>query len=423
MVRRCLVVSYYFPPVGGGGVQRIVKMIKYVSRWGWQFTVITASEDAKTQPLDHSLQGEIPDNCQIIRLKSKMPVRKNRIIQKIPGLNDASYWKRWISAFLYIPDIRKLWIPPAKAAVYDELDKYSYDCILFTAPPYSLALLAAELQEKVSIPVILDMRDHWTTYPFKIYPTIYHRHKDRQLELNVVNKIEHGVSAYASLVEYYANTMPGFQTDRWSVIPNGFDEEDFSAVKRKIKTGSTFDLAFSGTFYSHINNPIYLFRAMAELNRINPETGKRIRFHHFGKSIINLDKIARRYGIQNQVQNHGYLPHKSCLRELENMDAFCIILDHKHIHGGNTIGGKVYEYLRLKKPILALVPEKGEAPELIEKTRSGQVIAPSQTAKIVQTLNDWVNQYPEFDFVGIENYSRERQAESFLKLLNKVSGA
>ena len=103
------------------------------------------------------------------------------------------------------------------------------------------------------------------------------------------------------------------------------------------------------------------------------------------------------------------------------MDAFCIILDHKHIHGGNTIGGKVYEYLRLKKPILALVPEKGEAPELIEKTRSGQVIAPSQTAKIVQTLNDWVNQYPEFDFVGIENYSRERQAESFLKLLNKVS--
>jgi glycosyltransferase involved in cell wall biosynthesis len=422
VVRRCLVVSYYFPPVGGGGVQRIAKMIKYLSRRGWRFTVITASESAKAQPLDYSLEEDISEKVEVIRLQSLLPHKKNHVLQKLPGINVASYWKRWVSAFCYIPDMRKSWLPQAKAALINEIKTKKYDCLLITSPPYSLAVLAGELQAELDMPVILDMRDPWTTNPYKIHPTKYHLKKDRALEIETISKIKYGISAYYTLLDYYQKHIKDFHLENWHVISNGYDEEDFYELKPNAdRKDQFFNIAFSGVFYSHINNPKYLFKAMAQLNIDNPELGKRIRFHHIGKSFINLKALSKKFAVEDQIARWGYVDHKKCLDILTGMDALCFILDDRHINSGKTIGGKVYEYLRLKKPVLALVPEKGEAAGLIEKTKSGQVIAPSRTAKIAQTLNNWVNQYPKFSFTGVENYSRERQAESFLKILNKVS--
>lgn len=422
MAKRCLIVAYYFPPSGGGGVQRIVKMTKYLSRQDWKFTVITANENLKTLPSDQTLLNDIPPDLQIRRVDVDLAGDKRGLLRSFSSGGRSSYWKRWLSALRYIPDMRKAWLPDVRNIVHDELQKESYDCLFISSPPYSLALLAAQLQDEISIPVILDMRDPWTTNPYKLHPTKYHYWKDWRLERLAISKINYGISAYQTLLEYYLAHIPDFMPQRWRVIPNGYDEDDFIKIKPVLRQPGFFNVAFSGTFYSHINNPEYLFRAMALLKRNNPEIGGRLRFYHIGQSSIDLDKMVNRYSLTGQVIRLGYLPHQACLNVLAGMDALCFILDDRHKNSSQTIGGKVYEYLRLKKPILALVPPQGEAARLIHETQSGSVITPTDTAQIAQILSEWIRTLPSFSFMGIEEYSRERQAAAFLNVLESAAG-
>lgn len=420
MDKRCLIVSYYFAPLGGGGVQRILKLIKYLSRDDWNFSVVTAGDQLESVPSDYSLLQEIPGEVEIIRVLNNLPVIEKQVLKNLPFLKDASYWKRWLSAFYYIPDMRKDWIAPAKNEILTEINQKKYDCILITAPPYSLAILAAELTQEVSLPVILDMRDPWTMNPYKIHPTPFHFKMDYKYELDSISRVKYGVAAYKSLVDNYQNTIPGFDAVNWETIPNGFDEEDFDSLSPVNLDDGYFNLAFSGTFYSHINNPENLFKAIALVEKKYPEKIRKIQFHHIGKSMISLKTLAKKYGIESNIKEWGYQEHKNCLELLSGMDACCFILDDKYSKSDMTIGGKVYEYLRLRKPILALVPETGEAADLIVKTNSGRVIPPSRISEIARVLAEWTKLIPEFTFNGIEKYSRKNLTDNFRHFLERI---
>ncbi|MGD9899870.1 MAG: glycosyltransferase [Calditrichaceae bacterium] len=420
MDKRCLIVSYYFAPLGGGGVQRILKFIKYLSRYDWSITVVTAGEQMESVPSDHSLLREVPPEVKIIRVLNNLPVIEKRFLKNLPFLKDASYWKRWLSAFYYIPDMRKEWIAPAKNAILNEINQKSYDCILITAPPYSLAILAAELTHEVSLPVILDMRDPWTMNPYKIHPTAFHFKKDYKYEFDSISLVQYGAAAYKSLVDNYQKTIKGFNSAKWVIIPNGFDEDDFEALSPVKLDDGYLNIAFSGTFYSHINNPENLFKAIALVEKKYPEKVSKIRFHHIGKSMISLSALAKKYGIEANIREWGYLEHKDCLDLLSGMDVCCFILDDKYSKSDMTIGGKVYEYLRLGKPILALVPETGEAADLINQTNSGRVIPPSRISELAQVLAEWTDSIPKFKFNDIDKYSRKNLTDTFHHFLERI---
>lgn len=419
MDRRCLIITYYFPPLGGGGVQRIAKLVKYASRQGWQFTVITAQEQTAIIPQDPTLQAEIPSKTNIIRvpfklLSSPVPV-EHRITQK------SNYWKRWLSAFFYLPDSRKKWLGRAWPSIENELQNETYDLVLISIPPYSLSFLAKRIKARFGMPVVLDMRDPWTLNPYKIYPTPLHRRIDWQMEKKVIASAEYGISAYKKPLEFYENKIENFNSANWTVIPNGFDEEDFADLKPKASDHQTFNLAFSGTIYSHINHPAPLFKAMAQLKQRFPELGAKARFLFVGKAHIDLRKATKKYGLEKQIVEKGYLPHQQSVRLLNEADALCFILDDRRRESQYTVGGKVYEYLRLKKPILALVPQSGEAAELIRETHSGVVVPPRQTGKIVRILHDWMQALPQFEFRHIERFSRKKQAQEWMRFLEKIA--
>jgi len=418
VAKRCLIVSYYFPPLGGGGVQRILKLIKYGSRQGWRFTVITAKEKAMQLPADPSLSSEIPADVKIIYVNANLP---GEAVGAAPAKMKSTYWKRWISAFLYVPDMRKRWLPGARKAILSEISQEKYDCLLLTSPPFSLAMLAGELSGRLPLPVVLDMRDHWTSYPFKIHPTAWHYKHDCRLEQRAISRVRFGVSAYQSLLEYYRQNIPHFDPARWTLIPNGYDEEDFRDLPHKPLDKRFFKLAFFGTFYSHINHPELLFRALAHLKENAPQAAARLRFYHIGFSHVDLAALSAKYGIGEQVLQLGYLPHKEALGVLQDMDAFSLILDDTNPKSGHTIGAKVYEYLRLKKPVLAMVDEQGEAAALLRRTDSGVVIPPHHTAAVAETLRQWIETPPHFTFKHIEAYSRERLSTRFLSVLEEAA--
>jgi len=420
MAKRCLIVSYYFPPAGGGGVQRIVKWIKYLSRKDWAFTVITAPVEKEIIPQDSSLTSEAGSETKIIYAGSGKPVTQESVLKTALKLNISNYLKRWVSAFLFIPDSRKNWLPHLRSALASELKQHKYDCILFSIPPYSIAMEAAETAEKMDIPVILDLRDPWSANPYKIHPSKFHENKDRGLEFAAISKIPNIISAYQNTVSLYKKYINSFDDKNYIVIPNGYDEEDFDSLKAVKHDPAHFHIGFSGTFYSHLNNPAPLFKAAAALKKKNPEAGEKIRFHHIGRSMINLKKTARKFGIAEQIIEQSWLPHRKALEYLSGMDALTFILDDRCKNSGNTVGGKVYEYLRLQKPILALVPDKGEAADLIKNTNSGSDISPSDTRGIAALLADWLEKSPNYEYKNIEQFERSRQAEALVLFLEDI---
>lgn len=415
MDRRALIVTYYFPPLGGGGVQRMAKLVKFATGMGWQFTVITADEPGDIIARDPLLVKEIPQSAKIIRVPfSLLPNVKSR---SSAFMNKSNFWKRYLSAFLYLPDSRKKWLDSAWKPIEQELRQGIYDVVLVSIPPYSLSFLVPRIQEQFQLPVILDMRDPWSLNPYKIYPTPLHRYLDERLERRAISQVKFGIHAYRRALDFYRQKIPNFDQAQWQVIPNGFDPDDFKELsKEALSAGKeTFDIAFSGTIYSHINHPTPLFKAMAAFKAANPVQGAKVRFVFTGKAHINLKKLAAKFGLEKQIILHGYLPHKESLRVLNKADALCFVLDDRCKRSAFTVGGKVYEYLALKKPILALVPEEGEAADVIRQTASGVVISPQKIKEISTILSAWASgNIPQFSFNGIENYRREKQAEDFV---------
>ncbi len=418
MDRRALIVTYYFPPLGGGGVQRMAKLVKYGTQQGWHFTVVTADEQSAIIPKDDSLLQEIPSSTKIIRIPLRL----------LPsGLNEeqrftrtSNYFKRWLSAFFFIPDSRGKWVEKAWPVLRKELSEKRYDLVLISLPPYSLSRLVRIIQAHFNLPVLLDMRDPWTLNPYKIHPTPLHRLLDWRLEKKAMRSVRFGVSAYERLLNYYEMAIPGFKRDAWQVIPNGFDEADFADLGAVPSANEQFVLAFSGTIYSHVNHPEALFAAMALLNRWSSKWEAKLRFAFVGKAHINLQQVARKYGVEKQLIDYGYRPHRESLRILNQAQALVFVLDDHEPRSVFTVGGKVYEYLRLKKPILALVPPSGEAADLIRKTDSGKVIPPSRVEEIATTLQEWLQAPPNFTFHGIEHFERRKQSAQFLTFFEKI---
>jgi glycosyltransferase involved in cell wall biosynthesis len=414
LAKRGLLVSYYFPPTGGGGVQRWIKYIKYLSELGWEFSVI-ANEHSPANPKDETLLNELPGNIKIISTQTSAAI--DTIGKKIPFFRQSRYWQRWLSALLQITDSRQKWNHIAKKYIEDEIAANQYDVLIFTSPPYSLAFLAAEFSARLDLPVVLDLRDPWTINPYKIYPTKIHRILDEKRERNSISQINHLISAYQSTVKNYKKNIQTFNAKEVLVLPNGFDEEDFINLKPDESfKGGDFNIGFSGTIYSHLNRPDPVFKAMNKL--IN--NGTDIHFHHIGTSVHDLKELAKKYHIEKNVHVWGYKDHKSSLHLLHMMNALCLILDDRWPLSENTIGGKFYEYLRLKKPILAIVSETGEAAREIIKTNSGITVSAKNSEQIAKKLSSLIANKQRFTWEGLGEYDRKHQAQVLNKFLEKI---
>ncbi|TFG96078.1 MAG: hypothetical protein E4H13_12590, partial [Calditrichales bacterium] len=306
MAKRGLIVTYYFPPTGGGGVQRWVKYIKYLSRLGWQFTVITSPHETRN-PRDDTLLREIPQETEIIYTPSRTVKPAGSIFK---FLRNSGYWQRWLSAFIHITDSRKKWNRQAKKIIIDQISKTEYDAVIFSIPPYSIAFLAAEFSGKLNCPVYLDFRDPWTRNPYKIYPTVIHRYWDSFREKHTVLKVDRIISAYDSLIKDFENRISGFTGKPNLFLPNGFDEADFNEIDNTpFMPGEGIQIGFSGSVYSHLNTPQILFKAIQVLKKKNVN----VHFNHIGTSVYDLKKWAEKYGVGEQVHLWGYRPHKECL--------------------------------------------------------------------------------------------------------------
>jgi len=379
---KVLIITYYWPPSGGAGVQRWLKTVKYLRQYGWEPVIYTPS-NPESPSLDNSLQKDIPDGLEVIRRPIWEPYllyKKFVGLKKDDRINAGFLSEKkkagvaekisvWLRGNLFIPDARKFWIKPSIRFLTSYLKKHKVDAIVSTGPPHSMHLIAMELSRKLSIPWLADFRDPWTEIDFyqDLKLSDFADAKHRRLEKKVLKS--------ASSISVVSKSMAeGFRkiVDReYCIIPNGYDHEDFLETS-PIELDSHFSLAHIGSLVP-ARNPQLLWKALSELANKNPEFSALLEIKLVGKVDHSvLDDLAK-YGLTNNLRKIDYLMHDKVLAEMQKSQVLLLLINQTQNSRG-ILTGKIFEYLATGRPILCIGPRDGDAAEVILQTGAGVIV-------------------------------------------------
>ncbi|MEM6265199.1 MAG: glycosyltransferase, partial [Bacteroidota bacterium] len=321
-MKRVLIIAYYWPPSGGGGVQRWLKFTRYLPEFGWQPIVYTP-ENANYPDIDPSLEAEVNPDVQVIRYPIWEPYAlyqkfqgKKKDEQVNPGFFEdrqkQSVTKKlsiWIRGNLFIPDARKFWIKPSVKFLVNYLKEHPVDVIVSTGTPHSMHVIGQKVHQKTGIPWVADFRDPWTGIEFydQLMLTSWADRKHRQLEKSVVQ----GADALTTVSWHWAEDFQKMGAKHVKVLTNGFDEANFQ--HEPPPKFPQFTLAHLGTFAGD-RNPETLWKVLAELRNSSPDFKKDFRLLLAGKTDADIFRALDQYGLLEVTEDKGYLPHEEAIK-------------------------------------------------------------------------------------------------------------
>lgn len=399
---RVLVIAYYFPPLGGVGVQRTLKYVKYLPQRGWQPIVVTPRNPAYTVR-DAALLDELSPDLQVERTSSFEPARLPNAVaaflsRRRPASSGTSTdgtvgpaggslsarllskgmgaWKNIWGLWLF-PDAAVGWVGPATRRGIALHKREAVDAIYSTSGPISCHLIAARIAARTGLPWIADFRDPWIGNAFATPPRGLHAIQQRGIERRIIEAADTVIFATQGLMKAYAERYPG-AVEKMRVIPNGYDRTDVPAPEGDRTGDRRFRLVYTGSFYGEHELEIFL-RGLEILVGRRPEMKDRLEVEFIGWLSAHNRGVAASYGnsgrIGSMLRFSGFLPHAEAMRRAAMSDALLqIIADDPR--KGEVQGGKLMEYLGHDRQILAIVPE-GEAREVLRELDWGIVADPT----------------------------------------------
>jgi glycosyltransferase involved in cell wall biosynthesis len=380
--KKVLIISYYFPPLGMGGVQRITKFVKYLPESGWKPYVLTV-KDVEYIAKDRSLLNDLTDQARITRTGSFDPLRIQFLLKNILGSRDEevareSLKKSGLLSWLFFPDNKVGWIPFALKKGLSVCRREKIDLIFSTSPPPSAHLTAYLIKRATKIPWIADFRDPWIGYKLERYPTQLHLLLKKRLEKTIITNADKVVAANPIIKGELEKTNP--RKENLCLIDQGYDEEDFENFRPVAP--EKFTIGYLGTF-SQDCNPEPFFCALGELISENLVPKKKIGLKHVGGSLqIDMRKMAQKYGLQEILETKGYISHKDALNQMENVSVLLLVTSDDPC----VFPAKVFEYLRLGKPILGIVPQDSEMAKLLREMKAQAIVPPENGEGIKQAI-------------------------------------
>ena len=384
-LRKVLVIAYYFPPLGLSGVQRTTKFVKYLPTYGWKPTVLTVAPTGY-YALDASLLLEV-EGTEIIRTNS---LDANRLFRKQGVVNMPSERMRKMLQFagdtMFVPDTKIGWKHNAVKAASDLLRRERFDLIFATAPPQTDFLIGRELKNITGLPLVLDYRDAWLDYPFKYFPTPLHKYLNYRLEKQVVSAADRIVVTHRRVKEGILKRYRGLHYNDVTIVPQGFDPEDYKRGAKETKRRDRFRITHAGTFYGG-RNPSALLHALKNFLTESPNLREKIVFSFIG-TVRQQDKtLVQQLGLEGNVTFLGYLNHQECSNYLLASDVLYFVLDNDY-----QSPGKLYEYLGARKQILASVVD-GYMKEVAEDSGAAVCVPLGDVAAHEHALRDFFRQY------------------------------
>ena len=431
-MKNVLMIAYDFPPVGGSGMLRTVKFVKYLPVFGWHPIVLAIEKNAENIAyVDSSLLDSLNKNATIYRARIIEPYHLYRIFggKQKQGSRESSVLHantdgggfgtklRNIFQSFLIPDSKIGWFPGAIKRGRKIFRDHSIDAIYSTSPKNTAHIIARWLSIKYKKPWIADFRDPWSGYFVK--PPMLFRQLDCFMEKNVIDSAQRIIAAWPGILNDVKDRYGKSYDDKCVLLPNGFDEEDYVDISPVVC--KQFTIAYAGIFYKD-RTPESLFRGLSMLFKERPELKNNIRVVFIGIRDPLLNNLIKNYDLGDVINHVTYCSHKECLNYLSGAHAlFLNTLE-------NCVPGKLYEYIGLRRPILALVPETTVVAEIINETQAGSVIDPGETCKIKNTILSLYEKYNKGtltldreDESCIYKYERKRLTEKLSKLLVEVS--
>jgi glycosyltransferase involved in cell wall biosynthesis len=425
---KVLIISYYWPPAGGPGVQRWLKFVKYLPEFGIQ-PVVYIPENPTYPLLDKGLQDEVNPRATIIKKRITEPYNWASAFSKkstkdissgiIPDKKKQSLLQRlmlWVRGNLFIPDARVLWVRPSVAFLKGYMAKHDINTVITTGPPHSLHLIGLQLKKEKGIKWVADFRDPWTTIGYhkelKLSNAAAKKHKE--LEHEVLNTADHViVTSPTTKKEFEAITAKPV-----TVITNGYDVENIGRQTPDEK----FTLAHIGSFLSE-RNPLALWQALQELIAENEAFKQAFQLKLIGAVSAEVLASINSAGLAGFVNNMGYVSHNTALAEQRKSQVLLLV----EINSEDTkciIPGKLFEYMAAERPILAIGPEGADLAEIIKATNTGMFATYSEKEKIKNTLLEFFGQYKDRSLkahaIGLQYYSRKSLTAKLAELLKKV---
>lgn len=427
-----MIITYYWPPSGGAGVQRSLKFVKYLTAFGIEPIVITVDPSQATYPiLDESLLKEVSADVKVIRTRSFEPLKVLAAVKgkdNIPHGGFANTNKesitqktlRFIRGNFFIPDARKGWVRFAVTAASDLIEKEKIDTVFVSSPPHSSQLIGLELKEKYNVRWIADMRDPWTDIYY--YEDLLHTALSAKIDANYEKKVLESADAVISVSEPI-NTMFLAKSDKldpkkFHVIPNGYDESDFDPNIKKDQ--SFFQITYVGTMADNYR-PSILFRSIKKLMDEFNGSEKLVRLTMVGSSAAAINRLMQETALEKEAELISHVDHSTAINYMQKANVLLLVIpDVKDSDG--ILTGKLFEYLACKVPVIGLGPVNGKANKILAECKSGRLFERTEESALYENLKqlylDWkAGKSSTANTEEIKKYSRRELSRTLAEIL------
>lgn len=426
-MKKVLIITYYWPPAGGPGVQRWLKFVKYLPDFGIQ-PVVYIPENPTYPIMDKGLLSEVSEKAIIVKRKITEPYQWAAIFSKnktrkissgiIPNQRKQSFLEKsllWIRGNVFIPDARVLWVKPSVSFLEKYIQEHNIDTIITSGPPHSLHLIGLELKQKLNVTWFADFRDPWTTigYHKALKLSSFAGKKHKKLESQVLNTADTIlVTSKTTKAEFQALTSKPIE-----VITNGFDIEKIG----KQTLDEKFTVAHIGSFLSE-RNPKILWQSLAELIKENDSFAANFQLKLIGAVSQEVLDAIENFKLTPYLNNLGYVSHNEAITHQKKSQVL-LLIEINSEETKSIIPGKLFEYMVSERPIIAIGPKDSDFAEIIQNTNTGVFVRYDEKERLKNTILGYYNQYSEGKLqshgVGLQQYSRKNLTEKLANLLKQ----
>lgn len=416
MSKKVLIITYYWPPAGGPGVQRWLKFVKYLPEFDVE-PIVYCPENPSYPLVDTALNSEIHDKVTIIKQPIFEPYKFASLFSKkktqtiasgIISTKKQSLVEKlllYIRGNFFIPDARKYWIKPSANYLKTYIKEHQVSTIITTGPPHSLHLIGMHLKEELSVNWVADFRDPWTTigYHNKMKLTTSSQQKHKLFEKKVLQNADRIiVTSPTTKHEFQQITQQPI-----SVITNGYDDD----VLGNVALDEKFTLAHIGSLLTG-RNPEVLWQVLLELILENQDFNQAFELKLIGAVSDDVLSSIKQSGLENHLSLLGYMSHQKA-QEQQRQSQVLLLVEINSPETRCIIPGKLFEYMQSHRPIIGFGPDNADFKSIIQATNTGCVYNydPSEKEIIKEQIVTYFKAYQtktlKANGIGIQKYHRK----------------
>jgi glycosyltransferase involved in cell wall biosynthesis len=422
-LKKVLIITYYWPPSGGSGVQRWLKFCKYLPEFGVEPIVLTVDPDFATYPsIDTTLELEVSDSIRVYRTRAKNPLEIYQKIQRKPapqsgfagekksGLLDKLF--RFIRGNVFLPDARIGWNPYAFEKAKYLIKEFNIETIVTTSPPHSTQLIGLRLKKEFPLQWIADLRDPWTEifYNKELFRTKWAEKQDAKMEMLCLEGADQVVVVSDAIKRSFLVKYP-FAAEKFHVIPNGYDEKDFLSLDSTEKTDSKI-ISYVGNLGQQYPVDGFL-DAFSKVLKQDPAW----KLQFVGNCYSGVHRLVEQKQLIDFVQFIPYVSHAEAIKYMINASVLLLIIPDIDSNKG-ILTGKLFEYLATGNPILSIGPKDGDAATILNENALSITVNKEEIEKMCEFVLNSTSMKPLKSIESVERFSRRNLTSEIVKLIN-----